>query len=260
MREEDFALLSIDECISDTKPILTRHILSIMNTMQDWCRKNQREGNSKGFAIYAFSQILKLSENALKNFLYKTTCEDFHETVIVYNPTKKVIFLTRMAIDQDLEDEIKLSTNDMMKFVLTFFDVLGKSGVKLINLLVTGEKFSNYQSKCDFCKHQMISVNSFSSSKSFDEWWEKKENEFNISVIHSDLNKNFSSDFLERLVSLVDSSQLNYSIKQVATDENKIRIQDKVNSELEIQIGNILTVGTGNQEETESNPKEIETG
>ena len=215
VREKDFALLSIDQYISDTKPILTCHIYSIMNTMKDWCRKNQREENSKGFAIYAYSQILKLSESSLKNFLYKTTCEDSHETVIVYNPSKKVIFLIRMAIEKDLEDDIKLSANDMMKFVLTFFDVLGKSGVRLINLLVTGEEPINYQSKCGSCKHQIISIDSFISSKSFDGWWEKKENRFNISVIHKDLNKNFSSVFFSRLVGLVDSWQLNYAIKQL---------------------------------------------
>ena len=70
-----------------------------------------------------------------------------------------------MAIGKDLEDEIKLSTNDMVKFVLTFFDVLGKSGLKLINLLVTGEEFIDYQSKCESCKHQMISIKLFTSSK-----------------------------------------------------------------------------------------------
>ena len=183
--------------------------------MKDWCSKNQKEGNLNGFAIYAYSLVLKSSENVLQSFLYKTTCEDFHETVIVYQPTKQVIFLIRMAMGKDLEDEIKLSTNDMVKFVLTFFDVLGKSGLKLINLLVTGEEFIDYQSKCESCKHQMISIKLFTSSKSFDEWWEKKENKFSISVIHSDLNNSFLSDFLSRLVTLVNSTQLNYSIEQV---------------------------------------------
>ena len=87
----------------------------------------------------------------------------------------------------------------MMKFLLTFFDVLGKSGVKVINLLVTDEGLASYQLKCGSCKHQIISMKSFSSSKSFDLWWDMKEQQFTISVIHRDLNKNFSCDFFARL-------------------------------------------------------------
>ena len=215
MNKEDFTFLSIDEYNPHTKLILTTHIHSIMNTMKDWCSKNQRDGNLRGFAIYAYSKILKLSGNVLQHHLYKVTCEDSHETVIVYNPAKQVILLIRIAVDKNLEDEIKLSTNDIMTFVLTFFDVLSRSGVKLINLLVTGEELVNYQPRCDSCKHQIISAKFFSSSKSFDGWWEKKENKFSISVIHGDINKNFHSRFLARIVYLVDSFQLNYSIEQV---------------------------------------------
>ena len=201
MNTEVFTIPNLDENISHPKPVLTTQIYTIMSTMKIWCNKNQKEGNLKGFVTYAYShsKSLRFSESVLQNNLYKTTYEDFHETVIVYNPTKQVVFLIRIAIGKNLEDEIKLSTNDMMKFVLTFFDVLGKSGVKLINLLVTDEGLASYQLKCDSCKHQIISIKSFSSSKSFDAWWEKKEQQFTISVIHRDLNKNFISDFLTKL-------------------------------------------------------------
>ena len=212
---KDFTFLSIDGYTSHKELILTSHIHSIINTMKDWCSKNQRHGDSKGFVIYAYSQVLKVSEDILKHHLHKVTCEDFHETVFVYNPTKQVFLLIRIAMNENLNDEIKLSTNDLMKFVLTFFDVLGKSGVKLINLLVTVKEFVDDQPKCDSCKHQIISIEMFSSSKSFDRWWEKKENKFSISVIYSDLNTINFSFFLERIVYLVDSLQLHCSIKQL---------------------------------------------
>ena len=201
MNTDVFTIPNLDENISSTKPVLTTQIYTIMSTMRSWCNENQKERNLKGFVAYAYSHSkpLKFSENVLQNNLYKTTCEDFHETVIVYNPTKQVVFLIRIAIGKNLQDEIKLSTNDMMKFLLTFFDVLGKSGVKLINLLVTDEALASYQLKCGSCKHQIITIKSFSSSKSFDSWWEMKEQQFTISVIHRDLNKNFSSDFLAKL-------------------------------------------------------------
>ena len=213
MNTKDFSFLSIDEYASDKKIILTSHIHSIINTMKDWCSKNQRNSDIRGFVTYAYSQVLKLSEDILKHHLHKVTCVDFHETVFVYNPTKKVFLLIRIAMDKDLEDEIKLSTNDMMKFVLTFFDVLDKSGVKLINLLVTDEEFVDSKYNC--CRHQIISTKTFSSSKSFDRWWEKKENKFSISVIYSDRNTIDFSIFLDRIFYLVDSLQLHCSIKQL---------------------------------------------
>ena len=201
LNTEAFTIPTLDENISHTKSVLTTHIYTIMSTMKSWCNQNQIEGNLKGFVSYAYSysKPLRVSERVLQNNLYKTTYEDFHETVIVYNPTKQVVFLIRIAIGKNLEDEIKLSTNDMMKFVLTFFDVLGKSGVKLINLLVTDEGLGSYQLKCDSCEHQIISIKSLMSSRLFDVWWEEKEQQFTVSVIHRDLNKNFSSDFLAKL-------------------------------------------------------------
>ena len=200
MKADVFTIPNLDENISYEKTVLTTHIHTIMSTMKNWCNKNQK-GDFKGFVTYAYShsKSLRFSESVLQNNIYKTINEDFHETVIVYNPTKQVVFLIRIAIGKKLEDEIKLSTNDMMKFVLTFFDVLGNSGVKLINLLVIDEELASYQLNCDSCKHQIISIKSFSSSKSFDLWWEKKEQQFTISVIHKDLNKDFSSDFSAKL-------------------------------------------------------------
>ena len=231
MNAEIFTIPNLDENISHTKPVLTSQIYTIMSTMKSWCNKNQKEGNLKGFVSYAYShsKSLRFSESILQNKLYKTAYEDFHETVIVYNPTKHVVFLIRVAISKNLEDEIKLSTNDMMKFVLTFFDILCKSGVKLINLLVTDEGLNSYQLKCGSCKHQIISIKSFGSSKSFDAWWEKKEQQFTISVIYRDLNENFSSDFLAKLGGYLAPLQLsrenissgkppfhfNYSIEKV---------------------------------------------
>ena len=232
MKTEVFAIPNLDGNFSHGKPVLTSHIYTIMNTMTSWCNKNQKEGNLKGFVTYAYShsKSLMFSESILQNNLYKTICEDFHETVMVYNPTKQIVFLIRIAIGKNLEDEIKLSTNDMIKFVFTFFDILDKSGVKLINLIVTDEEFRSYRLKCNSCKHQIISITSFGSPKLFDAWWEKKEKQFTISVIHRGLSRNFSSQFLAKLGGYLAPLQflkenqspgdpmlrLNYSIENVA--------------------------------------------
>ena len=231
MNTEVFTIPNLDENIAHAKSISTTYIYTIMSTMKSWCNKNQK-GDFKGFITYgySYSKSLRFSESVLQNNLYKTTCEDFHETIIVYNPTKQLVFLLRIAIGKNLEDEIKLSTNDMMKFVFTFFDILVKSGVKLINLLVIDKEVASYQLNCDSCEHQIISIKSFSSSKSFDVWWKKKEQQFTISVIHKDLNENFSSGFLAKLGGYLvplqflrenhspgePSLHLNYSIEKMA--------------------------------------------
>ena len=223
MNTEVLTIPNLDGNIAHTKPILTAQIHSVMRTMKDWCNKNQREGHLKGFVIYAYShlQYLRFSESLLQSHLHETTCEDFHETVIVYNPHKQLIFLIRIALGKNLDDEIKLSTNDMMKFVLTFFDVLDKSGVKLINLLVTDEEHVNFQSKCTSCKHQIISIKSFGSCKSFDTWLESKETKFSISVIHKNLNRDFSFDLSAKLIGFLNHSleappsKLNYFNEQM---------------------------------------------
>ena len=208
MNTKVLTIPNLDGNVSHTKPILTAPIHSIMTTMKDWCDKNQQDGNLKGFVIYGYSylQYLKFSENLLQNHLFETTCEDYHESLLVYNPTKQLIFLIRIAIGKNLDDQIKFSTNDMTKFVLAFFDVLDKSGVKLINLLVTDEDLVNYHPKCDSCKHQIVSIKYFRSCRSFDAWLGKKEKQFSISVIHQDINRNFSFDLFAKIIAFLNHS------------------------------------------------------
>ena len=206
-----FSIPCLDESSSDTNSFLNEKVNSIMNTMQNWCCKNKGDRNQKGFLIYGYNvdshlKLLKFPKNVLQDHLYKTSA-DSHETVIVYNAMVKVILLIRIAVDKDIEHEIKLSTNDMTKFALTFHDVLNKSGVKLINLLATDEGV-NYESRCESCNHQIISMENFSSSDVYQKWWKKKKYNFGISVIHGNLNKKFSFELSAKALGFLTYLQL----------------------------------------------------
>ena len=201
-----FSIPYLDENTSITKPFLNGPVSSIMNCMKNWCCKNESDGNQKGFVIYRYDldshlTLLEFPENILQRHLYKTS-EDSHETVIVYNAVMQVILLIRIASCENLENDMKLSTNDMIKFMLIFHDVLNQSGIKLINLLVTDEGV-NYRSKCDSCKHQIISVENFSSAEAYQRWWKKKKCNFKISVIHKHLNEKFSFELFAKALGLL---------------------------------------------------------
>ena len=161
-------------------PILQFPFDIILKTMENWCCKYHVEGNIKGLVIFGYSldehlKFLKYPDNILNNYLHNKTSVDFQETVTVYNPWKRLIFLIRVAkLKKDLEHEMKSSIDDLLKFVFLYNDILKNSSIKLINLLATDADLDCYQWKCKSCKHQVISINSLNSSKSFEEWLEQK--------------------------------------------------------------------------------------
>ena len=120
---------------SNRTPILQAPFDVILKTMENWCGKQQVEGNIKGLVIFGYSlddhlKFLKYPDNVLNNYLNNKTSADFQEMVTVYNPQKRVIFLLRRAIDKKyLEYEMKSSCDDTLKFVFLYSDILKNSGI-----------------------------------------------------------------------------------------------------------------------------------
>ena len=195
MKQDILSLPYARETFSHRKSTLDSPLVTILKTMKIWCNKNHKMGNMKGFVIY--DQNSELPIDIFQNDQNRAVAERcLHETIIAYNPMENVIFLIRRAKDKNLLNEMKLSTNDIINFLLLYNDVLTKSGVKLINLLVTDDKFDDLM--CEPCKHQVISMKSFSSPASLQKWWEQKKRKFKISFIHKQINKNFPSDFFAK--------------------------------------------------------------
>ena len=168
----------------------------MLKTMEEWCYKYQEEGDIKGLVIFGYSlddhlKFLKYPVDILKNYLHSKTYTDFQETITVYNPTKKVIFLIRRARNKkELEYEMKLSIDDILKFVFLYNDILKNSGIKLINFLAADADVDCYRWKCRFCEHQVISMNSLNSSDSFQKWLDKKVCHFKTDYGSSNMNNN----------------------------------------------------------------------
>ena len=192
-------------------PNIETPLLTIINTLKKWCcgNNNQNEGKMKGLVICGYSldnhlKFLKFPNSLLENDFFISNTEELHEEsdklIIAYNPAEKVILLIRRANIDNLENEMKRSTNDVMKFVLLHFDVLKNSGVQVINLLVTDTEIDDGLLHCESCKHQVISMKSVESSEYFQNWWEKKNDKFFISLRYQNINENFSNDFCSQLL------------------------------------------------------------
>ena len=198
---------------SNRNPTLQAPFDIIMKTMENWCNKYQEEGNIKGLVIFGYSlddhsNFLKYHEDIIKNHLYKKTAADFQETVTVYNPQKRIIFLIRRAKDKkDLENEMKCSIDDTLKFVFLYSDILKNSGIKLINLVATDADIDCYRWKCKFCEHQVISMHSLDSCDLFENWLEKKKCHFKTDYDPANKNNSFSLEFSAKLLGFLASFQ-----------------------------------------------------
>ena len=94
----------------------------------------------------------------------------------------------------------------ILKFAFLYNDVLKHSGIKLINLLVTDAEVACFGWKCEFCKHQVSSMDSLDSCKSFEKWLEEKGCNFETDY-KPRKNENFSVDFEAKLLGFLASFQ-----------------------------------------------------
>ena len=212
MSERVFTLPDVDFANFNRKPVLQAPFDIILKTMENWCDKDQ-DGDIKGLVIFGYSlddhlKFLKYPEETLTNYLCNRAYPDSQETVTVYNPQKRVIFIFRRARDdKDLEHEMKSSTDDILKFVFLYNNILNNSGIKLINLLVVDADVHCGRWKCKFCKHQVISMNALKSSDLFQKWLEEKECSFETDYDPGNKSNTFSFDFSAKLLGFLASFQ-----------------------------------------------------
>ena len=202
MKEE---ALSIPHCDHSS---LKASVSQILKTIRDWCNITNKKGSLKGFVIHGYYLSKHLEFLKYSPDIFQNSEGDSGEVTIAYNPTKRVVFIVRVAKEKNLQHEMQLSTMDMIKFALLYNDVLVKSRVTLINLLVTNEKPNDFPFKCKNCISQVIPIESLTSSKSLEKWWENKEEDFvDVNSYYKDVNTDFSINFPAKLFGFLASFQ-----------------------------------------------------
>ena len=211
MKQDVLSLPYVDKNSFDRNSILKEPFCTIMVTMKDWCYNNQIEENIKGLVIYGYSldshlKHCKYPVSILRDDYYNTLLEEKDNTVIVYNPAEKVILFIKIAKTQNLEYEMKLSTSDLIKFMVIYNAILEKSGIKLINLLVI-EKELDYKWNCEKCKFQVITLQFLRSQELFEKWWKEREIYFGKHFAHRNISNSFSLDFCANILGFLAGLQ-----------------------------------------------------
>ena len=179
MEHDVISLPYVDENIFNTNSFLKSPFDTILITMKNWCKKNQKDGIMKGLVIYGYSldrhlEFLRFPRDVLKNKKYYTLFEDLNETVITYNPVEEKILLIKRAKSKLLEEEMESSVSDLIKFVIIYHKIFQGSRITLINLLATDQAVDSYPWKCKSCKSQVIPLESLESIQLFEQWLKTK--------------------------------------------------------------------------------------
>ena len=160
----------------------------LLETMQKWCEM-KASTYSKAF-VHSSSSITDMYMNLYygkfgkleeqrDDLGVKFNIEEFpsEDTIIVYNPSEKVILLIREAKDEDVQNELKLCGVELKMLLMLLWNELKESGIKLIPLVVTDKEV-----KCKECLHHLISRQEIEQIDSFIKWWEKNSVHYGITI------------------------------------------------------------------------------
>ena len=223
MAGEILTLPNPDQVSDDTDSISNIPFITTLRTMKDWCCKKQKKGKGNGFVFYEYDlyshfKFLNYQGNIFEGQYSARPVKDF---IIVYSQFEKVIFLIRKANNENLEVDLKLSTIDMMIFLLVFHDILEKSGITLINLLATDKEVDV---KCKSCKCQVIPVRSLTSSDTFEEWRKEAKSNFKPSDKSGKIDEKFSQCFAARILGFLAS--IHYKKEKCSNERRSLNLDD----------------------------------
>ena len=200
---------------------------SITDIMFDWCKKTNEFSNIKGLIVHKFSVLEHLfrhgfTEKMLQNCL---EIENFSKTpiIVVYNPGEKALLLLRKAESRKLEiaTEIALSNNDLKLFILLFHDVLANSGMKIVPVVVTDQKFNQDNFYCHLCLNHVLSLNEFPDTEKFNSFWENRGSYFETEY-KGEIDEALSKTFSAKLAGILAAAHLHHNYIPVFTNKQNV--------------------------------------
>ena len=112
------------------------------------------------------------------------------ENFLVFNPSKKIIFIIRMVAShyyEQLKGGVFLCIDDVILLSFLLRDELKNSGVIVSGLVVYSGENTRSQSVCIDCDNFIVSSKIFDSVSNFDNLWEKIVDQQRFKRLASDL-------------------------------------------------------------------------
>ena len=197
----------------------------ITETMVGWCKETNDFSSLKGLVLHSFS-ILK---HSYRHGFTKEVLQDcleikrFSEApiMIIYNPHERALLLLRKAESKKLSIDITLGFNDVKLFILLFHDILTKSSLKLIPLVVTDEKVNPNNLDCHLCVNHVLSEKEFTDTGNFNFWWVERESYFETKY-KGEINEVLSKNLLAKLTGVLAAALLYPNYIPRFTDEQDV--------------------------------------
>ena len=197
----------------------------IINIMLQWCKETNKKSGTKGLVLHSFS-ILKL---AYRHGFTKEMLQDYIKIgnyreapiIVVYNPHESALLLLRKAENKKLASDIALAFNDLKLLILLFYDVLVKSDMKVIPLVVTDENIYANNLDCLSCMNLLLSEEDFADIGTFDDWWASRENAFGTEY-KGKFNETLCKRFLAKLTGVLSAALVYPSCIPKFTEERNI--------------------------------------
>ena len=190
----------------------TGELGELIPSMISWFDKTINERNSiRGLVLQSFSIWKHLSwqgptEDVIKGHLQIDNISDELSTV-VYNPREGVVLLLHKAKSEKLATNITSSCNYLKLFILLFHNVLKKSCLKLIPLLVTNEKINPDDTDCHYCINHVLSKEELAD---FPDWFGNRENYFQTEQ-KVRIRENASESFLAKVVGVLAAAHIDHN-------------------------------------------------
>ena len=187
---------------------------NVINTLKDWCKisnsgqaKNSL-GDATGLILRNYDvkdhlKFCRVEDDDIKDFLTFNSFEKKIETIenienfLVFNPSKKIIFIIRMVAShyyEQLKGGVFLCIDDVILLSFLLRDELKNSGVIVSGLVVYSGENTRSQSVCIDCDNFIVSSKIFDSVSNFDNLWEKIVDQQRFKRLASDLKATKKND------------------------------------------------------------------